>query len=387
MSAIDPVLPGATLGILGGGQLGRMFTVAAHTLGYRVIVFDPDPDSPAGRLADRHVCAGYDDAEALDELARHCAGITTEFENIPVAALERLAAHVPVRPAVTALLTTQDRIREKAFIQRTGLATVPFRVVASTPDLEPAWHALGGPAILKRAVLGYDGKGQIAIDSLEALRQGFARLGAAPAVLERRVELEMEISVVLARNPQGQSCGYPVAENRHVGGILHTSIVPARIPEALARTAQEQAWRLADALAYCGVLAVEFFVLRGGELLVNEIAPRPHNSGHYTLDACVTSQFEQQVRMLCGLPFGDVRLLSPVVMVNLLGDLWGLSRPDWLAVFTDPCAKLHLYGKREVRVGRKMGHYCLLGLDIEEALARAEALYARLTDGRRLNSG
>lgn len=386
MNTIDPVLPGATLGILGGGQLGRMFSVAAHTLGYRVIVLDPDPDSPAGRLADRHVCAGYDDEGALDELARHCAAVTTEFENIPVAALERLAAQVPVRPSATALRTTQDRIREKAFIQRAGLTTVPFRVVASTADLEPAWQALGGPAILKRAVLGYDGKGQIAIDSLEALRQGFARLGAVPAVLERRVELEAEISVVLARNPQGQSRGYPVVENRHVGGILHTSIVPARIPAALARMAQEQACRLADALAYCGVLAVEFFVLRGGELRVNEIAPRPHNSGHYTLDACVTSQFEQQVRMLCGLAFGDVRLLSPVVMVNLLGDLWGPARPDWLAVFNDPCAKLHLYGKREARAGRKMGHYCLLGPDIEAAVARAEALYTRLAEGQRLDS-
>ncbi|MEJ2059391.1 MAG: 5-(carboxyamino)imidazole ribonucleotide synthase [Gammaproteobacteria bacterium] len=377
MSSAGPILPGATLGILGGGQLGRMFTVAARTLGYHVVVLDPDADSPAGRMADEHLHAAYTDTWALDQLAATCAAITTEFENIPAAVMERLAQSVPVRPSATALSKTQNRIHEKTFIQQTGLATAPFHAVESEVDLEQAFAAVGAPAILKRASLGYDGKGQVGVDSLATLQQGFADLGGVPCVLERRVQLEREVSVVLARNCHGESRCYPVAENRHVGGILHTSIVPARVPEALANQAQVMAVQLADALDYCGVLAVEFFVV-DGQLLVNELAPRPHNSGHYTLDACVTSQFEQQVRMVCGLPFGDTRLLSPVVMVNLLGDLWGATQPDWLALLSDASAKLHLYGKREARPGRKMGHFCVLDTNVDDALTRADALFSQL---------
>lgn len=382
-----PILPGATLGILGGGQLGRMFTVAARTLGYRVIVLDPDPHSPAGRIADQHVQAEYTDRVALDELVARCAAVTTEFENIPAASLDYLAKHLPVRPGATALLITQDRIREKQFIQQCGLSTVAFHAVRDATDLEPAWRAVcgddaavGTPAtgILKRGAFGYDGKGQIRVDSPGALSEAFVTLGEVPCVLEQCVALEQEISVVVARSQSGEAQCYPVAENRHVGGILHTSVVPARISDTLAQAAQTQARALADALDYCGVLAVEFFVLPGGVLRVNEIAPRPHNSGHYTLDACMTSQFEQQVRMVCGLTFGDTRLLSPVVMVNLLGELWSEGQPDWQALFSDPAAKLHLYGKSAPRPGRKMGHYCVLGTDTDTALARAETIYAKL---------
>jgi len=303
--------------------------------------------------------------------------VSTEFENIPAATLEHLARHVPVRPSASVLTRTQDRIAEKAFIAATGLATAPYRPVHTANELQDAWKAVGAPAILKRAGFGYDGKGQVGVDSLQALQQAFEELGNVPCVLEGRVDLEREVSVVVARNVAGDSRCYPVSENIHRSGILHTSIVPARIPDSLAETAQSQARQLADALDYCGVMAVEFFVA-GGQLLVNEIAPRPHNSGHYTLDAALTSQFEQQVRMVCGLPFGDTRLLSPVVMVNLLGDLWSDGQPDWMALFQDPAAKLHLYGKREARPGRKMGHFCVLAPDTEQALMRAEGLYGRL---------
>ncbi|WP_018953749.1 5-(carboxyamino)imidazole ribonucleotide synthase [Thioalkalivibrio sulfidiphilus] len=372
------ILPGQTLGMLGGGQLGRMFTVAARTLGYRVLVLDPDTGSPAGRMADEHLHAAYGDAWALEQMAVRCAVVTTEFENIPAQTLETLARKVPVRPAAGSLLHTQDRGREKTFIRSLGLATAAFEVVTSADEAEAAFARVGGPAILKRAAFGYDGKGQIPVDSPAAARQAFEALGGVPCVLEHRVDLAMEISVVLARGTDGATVCYPVAENIHRGGILHMSIVPARVTEAQARAAREAAIRIAEGLDYCGLMAVEFFITTAGELLVNEIAPRPHNSGHYTLDACVTSQFEQQVRAICGLPFGDTRLLSPVVMVNLLGDLWADGEPDWSALFTHPAAKLHLYGKAEARPGRKMGHFCVLGDDLERVIAEAEAIFGAL---------
>lgn len=372
------ILPGETLGMLGGGQLGRMFTVAARTLGYRVLVLDPDTGSPAGRMADEHLHAAYGDAWALDLMASRCAAVTTEFENIPAGTLETLARSLPVRPSAEALLRTQDRGREKTFIRSLGLATAPFEVVGESAGVDAAFARVGAPAILKRAALGYDGKGQIPVDSAEKARQAFADLGAVPCVLERRVDLAMEISVVLARGVDGATRCYPVAENVHRGGILHMSIVPARVPEAQAAAARQAAIRIAEGLDYCGLMAVEFFVTTAGELLVNEIAPRPHNSGHYTLDACITSQFEQQVRAVCGLPFGDTRLLSPVVMVNLLGDLWALGDPDWSVLFANPAAKLHLYGKAEARPGRKMGHFCVLGDDLDRAIADAETIFDAL---------
>ena len=368
------ILPGATLGILGGGQLGRMFTVAARTMGYHVIVLDPDPDSPAGRIADQHIHAAYNDAWALEQLGKSCAAVTTEFENIPAETLRKLAQYCPVRPSATALERTQDRICEKTFIQETGLATAPLRAVRVADDLPAAFEAVGAPAILKRSAFGYDGKGQHVAQSLAEAQQAFASMDGVPCVLEQKVDLAVEVSVMVARNPAGQVVTYPVAENIHENGILDTSIVPARVSDDIATQAREAAVKLAEALDYCGVMGVEFFVTTEGELLVNEIAPRPHNSGHYTLDACVTSQFEQQVRMVCGLPFGDTRLLSPVVMINLLGDLWGEQDPDWSKLFEDAAAKLHLYGKREARPGRKMGHFCVLGDSVDQALVSAQRI-------------
>ncbi len=372
------ILPGATLGMLGGGQLGRMFTVAARTMGYRVIVLDPDPDSPAGRIADEHLHAAYGDTWALEQLAESCAAISTEFENIPAQTLRRLADRCLVRPGAYAVETTQNRIREKRFIRASGNASAPFGVVESERDLPVAAQAVSFPALLKRAELGYDGKGQVLVNRAEELADAYASLGGVPCVLEQRVELAQELSVVVARNAKGETLCYPVAENIHRVGILHRSVVPAAINESLAAQARATACGLAVALDYTGVLAVEFFVTATGELLVNEIAPRPHNSGHYTLDACVTSQFEQQVRMVCGLPFGDVRLLSPVAMVNLLGDLWRAGEPRWDRLLENPNVKLHLYGKLSARPGRKMGHFCLLQPDSEGLADNAEQLFARL---------
>ncbi|OBS08102.1 5-(carboxyamino)imidazole ribonucleotide synthase [Acidihalobacter prosperus] len=374
------ILPGATLGLLGGGQLGRLFVLAAHESGYRVIVLDPDADSPAARAADGHLRARYDDAEALGRLAAECAAVTTEFENVPAESLRMLAQHVPVHPAAEAVATTQDRLREKRFLQAMGLATAPFAAVRGPQDLAAAAAAVRFPAILKRASFGYDGKGQIRLDAPEGLADAFDALGGVECVLEQRVELACEVSVVLARAGDGEIASYPLAENEHRDGILAISSVPARIDDGLAAQAIEMAGRIAGGLDYRGVLAVEFFVTRDGRLLVNEIAPRPHNSGHYTVDACVCSQFEQQLRALCGLPLGDTRLLSPVAMVNLLGDRW--LRPDgprWQSLYAMHGARLHLYGKREARPGRKMGHLCVLAATRQAALDAALQLDAALS--------
>lgn len=364
------IRPGATLGVLGGGQLGRMFAHAAQRLGYRVAVLDPDPDSPAGRVADVHLENDYADPRALDELARLCAAVTVEFENVPAASLEYLARSRPVRPAPAAVAVAQDRIREKRFLQGHGFPTARFAIVHDRNGLAAALAELGAPAVLKRARLGYDGKGQAVVASLAEARSAFEQFGGEPCVLEERLALEAELSVVLARGVDGVTAAYPVAENRHRNGILDLSVVPARVSVGMARAATKMAERIAALLDYVGVLAVEFFVA-DGRLLVNEIAPRPHNSGHYTLDACATSQFEQQVRALCGMPLGDPRLLRPAAMVNLLGDLWAGGEPRWETILRDPRARLHLYGKREARPGRKMGHYTCLAESVEQARAAA----------------
>lgn len=364
------ILPGATLGLLGGGQLGRMFTIRAREMGYRVTVLDPDPLSPAGQVADRHLQSAYADPAALDELARTCAAVTTEFENVPAQALQSLAARVTVRPPVHAVAIAQDRIAEKSFLRDRGFPTAPFRAVARAEDLAAAFEAVGAPALLKTSRLGYDGKGQAPIGCSAHLEHAFARFGAVPCVLERRLDLEAELSVVLARGGDGELRPFPVAENTHREGILETTVVPATVPARLAADALELAGRVAAALEYVGVLAVEMFVA-GGALSVNELAPRPHNSGHWTLDACATDQFEQQLRALCGLPLGEVELLSPVAMVNLLGDLWAGGAPRWEEVFRRPGAKLHLYGKLEPRPGRKMGHLNVLARTPEQALRLA----------------
>jgi 5-(carboxyamino)imidazole ribonucleotide synthase len=368
------ILPDSILGVLGGGQLGRMFTIAARSMGYRVWVLDPDPHSPAGAMADRHIQAGYRDPAALAEMGAGCAAVTTEFENVPAETLEFLEARVPVRPGSAAVAIARDRIREKTFIREQGLATAPFFAVRRRDDLEQACAQLSMPALLKTAQLGYDGKGQVPVTSLAEAQQGFAQLQEAPCVLEQRVELALELSVILARSANGDTALFPVGENVHVGGILDTTLVPARVSSRLAEQATDMARALADAMDYCGVLAVEFFLTRGGELLINEMAPRPHNSGHYTVDACLTSQFEQQVRTLCGLPPGATTLLSPVVMVNILGDLWEPGTPRWENLLNHPQAKLHLYGKRHARPGRKMGHYNCLAKDLDTAIAIAEQI-------------
>lgn len=377
------ILPGATLGVLGGGQLGRMFTVAARTLGYRVIVLDPDPESPTATLADEHLRAGYDDRAALRTLARRCAAITTEFENVPADSLAYLAQQgAVVRPRADAVGVAQDRIREKTFFRDHGLPVAPFAAVHHEQELPAALDEVGVPALLKRSRFGYDGKGQARVNNIEEAQQAFAAFDRAPCLLEPLLPLYAEVSVVLARSADGDVASFPVAENEHRHGVLDLSIVPARVPQTLADEATAVARRLAERLDYCGVLAVEFFVLREGNrlrLTLNEVAPRPHNSGHYTLDACITSQFEQQARALCGLPLGDTRLVMPAVMVNLLGDVWHHGDPAWERVLAHPQAKLHLYGKREARPGRKMGHYTCLAESVDAALQTALLIKGHLS--------
>jgi 5-(carboxyamino)imidazole ribonucleotide synthase len=368
-----PLLPGATLGILGGGQLGRMFTIAARTMGYRVMVLDPDAASPAGQMADVHLQADYADHDALKQLGETCAAVTTEFENVPAASLIELANHCRVSPGADAVAIVQDRSHEKSWLARNSFATAPFTLVYSEGDLDAALADIGTPALLKVSRFGYDGKGQARINTPEDARAAFRGFDGQPCVLEGFVKLEREVSVVLARSDAGECVLFPVAENRHDNGILDVSIVPARVPDTLAQQAREMARDIAAKLGYVGVMAVEFFVA-DGRLMVNEIAPRPHNSGHYTLDACVTDQFEQQVRALAGLPLGDPRLLSPVAMVNILGDRWRDGGPHWAALLAHPNIKLHLYGKQAARPGRKMGHFNVLDADADAALALAERM-------------
>ena len=362
--------PGAWLGLLGGGQLGRMFTMAAQSMGYKVVVLDPGSDSPAGSVADDHIAADYLDPGALQELATRCAAATTEFENVPADALRFLAQHVIVSPSADSVAVAQDRIAEKSFLALAGIEVAPHRAVRREQDLDDSVGALL-PGILKRSRLGYDGKGQARVTTVAEARAAFVRLGAQPCVLERVVPLEVELSVVVARGFDGSAVTWAVAENQHADGILDVSIVPARVADALAERARAVALHIASRLDYRGVLCVEFFALRDGRLLANEIAPRPHNSGHYTIDACVTSQFEQQVRVLCGAPLGATQLHCPAVMVNLLGDLWAGGAPRWEHVLRHPGAKLHLYGKAQARPGRKMGHYTVLADSRETAQAVA----------------
>jgi 5-(carboxyamino)imidazole ribonucleotide synthase len=373
----DVILPGATLALLGGGQLGRYFTIAARTAGYGVWVLDPDRCAPAAAFATRHLCAAYDDAAALELIGRHCAAVTTEFENAPASALERLAREFgcAVRPSAEAVAIAQDRIREKQFFVDAGLPVGRHAAINGSAAIDAALAAVDFPAILKTARFGYDGKGQLRVASAAEARSALgAQPELMPCVIESQLLLEREISVVLGRSVDGLVCCFPVVENQHRDGILDLSIAPARIPTALAEHAQSIATRIAHRLDYVGVLAVEFFVLADGQLLLNEIAPRPHNSGHFSLDAGACSQFEQQLRLICG--FAPERTLpsAPAVMVNLLGDLWGEERPEWATLLGDPQVRLHLYGKDQARPGRKMGHFTVLGADPAQILARALAL-------------
>ncbi|MEM7376042.1 MAG: 5-(carboxyamino)imidazole ribonucleotide synthase [Pseudomonadota bacterium] len=353
---VTSLLPGATLGVLGGGQLGRMFALEAIRMGYRVHVYDADPHSPAGGIAHRHLRAAFDDDAALGEFGRECDAVTTEFENVPAAALEALGAHCRVAPDARALTVAQDRAREKTLFTECGVPTVRWASVRDVTDLDTAWETAGGPCVLKTARLGYDGKGQAVCESREALGAAFADLGEVPCVVEQRVELCAELSAIVARAEGGQAVVLPVGENTHRNGILHTTRVPAAQNPALTTAAAETAKAIAETLSYQGVLAVEFFVTGDGALLANEIAPRPHNSGHYSQLGCDVNQFELQVRALCGLPLFEPRLRQPTAMLNLLGDCWEDGTPDWAGVVGTAGAELHLYGKREARAGRKMGH-------------------------------
>lgn len=372
------ILPPAMLGILGGGQLGRMFAVAARRMGYHVMVLDPDAGAPAAAFADVHLCAAFDDEQALRQMGQRCAAITTEFENVSAEAMQLLATLTHVAPSAKCVAIAQDRIAEKGWINRAGLPTTPWLVVHTAATLQ------GGladylPGILKTARFGYDGKGQQRVETAEEARAAFAALDGQVCVLEKRQTLKMEISVIVARSSAAQIEVFPVAENSHRDGILDISLVPARIATAQAERARTMACQLADALDYVGVLAVEFFVLDDDALIINEIAPRPHNSGHFSLDACLTDQFQQQVRTLCGLLPGKTDLLSPVAMVNLLGDLWPpQGEPHWDVLMEAPNVHLHLYGKAEARPGRKMGHFNVLAGDSEAALAQARALFETL---------
>ena len=368
--------------MLGGGQLGRMFCHAAQSLGYRVAVLDPAADGPAASVADRHIQAGYEDPAGLRELAAACRAVTTEFENVPAASLRALAEHCAVGPGADAVAVVQDRIAEKAFVAGQGIPVAPHAAIRSAGDLAAAPDTLF-PGILKLARLGYDGKGQARVATREQAQAAFASFGGAPCVLEALLGLDHEISVVLARGRDGATVVYPVARNVHRDGILAVTTVGEPGGEAPARQATEAAQAIARGLDYQGVLCVEFFVLGDGRLLVNEIAPRPHNSGHYSIDACLTSQFEQQARALAGQPLGDARLLAPAVMLNILGDAWfagpgdAAREPDWAGVLAVPGAKLHLYGKHEARRGRKMGHATCLGAtpaEAREAAARVAAV-------------
>jgi 5-(carboxyamino)imidazole ribonucleotide synthase len=375
--------PGTWLGLLGGGQLGRMFTMAAQSMGYKVLVLDPGDDSPAGSVADDHLAADYLDSAALREMSARCRAATTEFENVPAESLRILSARCVVSPSANSVSVAQDRIREKTFLREHAIAVAPFAVIRTNADVAAPGIADLLPGVLKVSRFGYDGKGQIRVASGGELAAAFDALGGEACVLERFLPLDKEVSVVVARGFDGAVRTWPVAENRHVNGILDVSIAPARISATLADQARATAIRVAEQLDYRGVLCVEFFVLRDGSLLVNEIAPRPHNSGHYTIDACVTSQFEQQVRVLCGLPLGDTALHCPAVMVNLLGDLWAAGMPRWEQVLREARAKLHLYGKSEARPGRKMGHFTVLDERVEAALELALSIKAGLAASAR----
>ncbi|MGH8047217.1 MAG: 5-(carboxyamino)imidazole ribonucleotide synthase [Chthoniobacterales bacterium] len=366
------------IGVLGGGQLGRMFSLEASKLGYRVHVFEPEKDCPAGQVSDLEINASFADAAALGRFAGGVDVATYEFENIPLAALEIVGRSVPVRPRGEALHICQHREREKNFLAANNIPCTRFWVVDSVGTLGSALEELNGRGVLKTASFGYDGKGQLRVKSGDDAEAIWAAFGNTRAVLEALVDFTHELSIVCARDLDGNVTLFPASENRHTNHILDFSIVPARIPESALAGARAIATRVAETLDVVGLITTEFFLTLDGRVLVNELAPRPHNSGHFSLDACMTSQFEQQVRAICGLPPGSTELLRPVVMLNLLGDLWKSGEPDWSAVLCDPNVKLHLYGKREARPGRKMGHLCVLADTVDDALARAEAIKARL---------
>jgi 5-(carboxyamino)imidazole ribonucleotide synthase len=366
----SPILPGATIGVLGGGQLGRMLSLSARELGYRVHIYSPETDGPAGQVADLEITGEYEDEPRLREFAQRVQVVTFEFENVSSRATSIAAAHAPVRPAGQVLHITQHRLREKYWLYGHGFPVTPFRRITSLVELQSAARDLGLPAVLKTAGFGYDGKGQVKIHRVEDLTAAWAAIGQVEAVYEAFVQFEKEISVVAARTLTGEFAAFPVFENTHANHILDVTFAPAAIGEKLAREARELAAGILEKLDVVGLLTVEMFVTTDGRVLVNELAPRTHNSGHLTIDACVTSQFEQQLRAICGLPLGATDLRAPAAMANLLGDVWDNGEPDWSAALRDPLLKLHLYGKAEPRKGRKMGHLTATGASIEDAVKR-----------------
>lgn len=386
---LEPVLPGSYLGILGGGQLGRMFTQAAQAMGYKVCVLDPSSDSPAGSIAEKFIQADYTNSEALKEMAALCQSVSTEFENVPAQALDELESlGVFVAPRSSCVSLAQNRVAEKKFLAtwmaETNIGPAPYCVIEREADITHAPADLF-PGILKTARMGYDGKGQITVYEMADLAAAWAELGKVPCVLEKRMDLDFEVSALVVRGYDDVVAAYPVAQNIHRDGILHTSTVPApslKAPQE--KKIIEAAKALIRKIDYVGVLCVEFFVLKSGDIVANEIAPRPHNSGHYTMDACVSSQFEQQVRSMARLPLGDTRLLAPVSMLNLLGDLWfegskdQAREPAWNQVLSHPEVKLHLYGKSDPRIGRKMGHINCLGESLNQARQSCAAVALEL---------
>jgi 5-(carboxyamino)imidazole ribonucleotide synthase len=365
--------PGAVLGVLGSGQLGRMFTIAARQMGYRVHTFSPESDTPTGQVADVEVTASYDDADALRAFARQVAVVTFEFENVPSAATEALESQVPVRPSPMALHVSQHRAREKQFLSRHGISTVPYAVASTEDELADALARVGTPAIVKTAAFGYDGKGQQTAAVTSDVHRLWTALGGGLLVVEKKISLQAELSVIAARSVSGDVVQYPIFENRHANHILDLTTAPALVPPAVAAQATEIGRAILTALDYVGVLCIEYFLITDGELMVNELAPRPHNSGHLTIDAAVTSQFEQQVRAVSGLPLGSPELVRPAAMANLLGDLWSAGDPDWAAACRHPDVKLHLYGKLAPKPGRKMGHLTAMARTVQEAQERVIA--------------
>lgn len=375
--APGPLLPGATIGILGSGQLGRMSAMAAKSMGYGVVIYDEVKDGPASSCADLTIVAPFDDHDALDRFAMNTDVVTVEFENIPVEALQYLETRVPVRPSSSVVRICQDRVLEKEFLRNNGFPVAPFRVITSAAELATGIAELNAPSILKTAALGYDGKGQISLSPGDNTEVIWAMLGSPRAVLEQRISFDSEASVICARSVNGETSCFPVQANIHRNGILDVTLAPAPLDEAVSAKAREIATAITAKLGAIGLITVELFVLPDGSLIVNELAPRPHNSGHHTLETSMTSQFAQHVRAVCGLPLGPVELRSPGVMINLLGDLWSGGEPDWELLLREPGLFLHLYGKNGAKPGRKMGHATLLG-EIGAASDRALLLRDRI---------
>ncbi len=373
MTQVRRIEPGSTIGVLGSGQLGRMFAIAARRMGYRVHTFSPEGDTPTGQVADVEVAAEYTDLDALRAFARNVSVVTFEFENVPIEAVDAVEEHAPVRPSGVALHTAQQRAREKAFLADRGFPTAPFVRAETLDELWSGVAALGTPAVVKTAAFGYDGKGQHKVTTPADVEHIWTAIGHQEAIVEKLVSLQAEISVIAARGLDGDIAEFAPFENRHRHHILDLTTSPAAVSDAIRRRAFDITRAVLEELQYVGVLCIEFFVTTAGELLVNELAPRPHNSGHLTFDAAVTSQFEQQVRAICGLPLGSTELLRPAAMVNLLGDLWVDGKPNWSAALRSRDVKLHLYGKTEPRPGRKMGHITAMGRTVAEAQELAVA--------------